>query len=76
VIVNVPVSLLHPFTSPVTLIVEVLLVPELLAAVINEGILPAPLAPKPIVVLSFNQLNVPPDGVVENVGILALVFGQ
>jgi hypothetical protein len=56
--------------------VEVLLDPELLAAVVKDGILPAPLAPNPIEVLSFNQLNCPPDGVEEKVGMLAFIFGQ
>ena len=44
--------------------------------VVNEGIFPFPLLPNPIVVLSLYQLNVPPDGVVENVGIFANVLGQ
>lgn len=45
--------------------VEVTGVVPALAAV-NDGVLPVPLAPRPMVVFELVQLNDPPDGVLAN----------
>ena len=62
VIVNVVGVPVHPFAVGITVIVAV--IGEFVAFVaVNEGTLPEPLAPRPIAVLLFVQVNVvPPTG--------------
>ena len=62
-VIGVP---LHPFSVGVTVIVAEMGVEPVLVAV-KEGKLPVPLAPKPIAVLLFAQLNVVPACGDENV---------
>ena len=57
--VNVCGVPLHPFATGVTVIVPVIVVVPVFVAV-NTGIFPEPLAPRPMVVLLFVQLNVVP----------------
>ena len=59
VMVNVTGVPLHPFATGVTVIVAVTGVVPVLVAV-NAAIFPVPLAPRPIDVLLFVQLNVVP----------------
>src|SRR4030095_5221240 len=59
VIVNVEGVPVHPFAAGVTVIVAV--IGEVVALIaVNEGTLPEPLAPRPIAVLLFVQVNVVP----------------
>lgn len=56
---------LQPFNTGVTLRVELSKLCKLLVA-INEGILPLPEEPSPMVLLLLVQLKLAPGGVLEN----------
>ena len=66
----------HPLEDGVTVIVPVIFDPVLFVGAFQLGILPLPVAAKPIAILEFVHENVAPDGILTKLPILIDAPGQ